>query len=228
MALYALGDTHLSVATDKPMDIFGGAWEHYLEKLERGLAVLKPEDCIVICGDISWAMTLEEAAEDLRWLNRFPGRKILLKGNHDFWWGSASKMQKFFSDNGLKFEILHNNSLTYGNVWLCGTRGWLYDQKNDAGHNEKIFQRELQRLELSLKAAGEGEKYCFFHYPPVYRGYERKEFPEIMEQYHVRKCFYGHLHGASHRLAVEGDINGISYQLVSADYLHFKPYEIIK
>ena len=169
MALYALGDTHLSLGVDKPMDVFGGAWTGYLEKLTAGFSVLKEEDTLVIAGDVSWGMSLEEAAPDFAWLNAWPGRKILLKGNHDYWWNTAAKMERFFRERGFDtLHILHNNCYYYGEVALCGTRGWFYEEEKE---DQKVFLRELQRLETSLKAAEKHEKLCFLHYPPLYDGY---------------------------------------------------------
>ena len=156
MALYAIGDTHLSLSSDKPMDVFGGGWTGYVEKLREGLSVLEPGDTVVLCGDLSWGMSLEQAREDFAFLDSLPGgRKILLKGNHDYWWTTAAKMERFFAENGFTtLEILHNNCRMYGEVALCGTRGWFYEEDR-AGHGAKIFNRELIRLEASLKAAGE-------------------------------------------------------------------------
>ena len=223
MALYAIGDTHLSFSANKPMDVFGGGWEGYVDKLSQGLGVLKEEDTLVLCGDISWGMSLEEARADFAFLDALPGRKLILKGNHDYWWNTASKMSRFFAQEGFTtLNILHNNSYTYGPYALCGTRGWFYEEEQD-GHNEKVFNRELIRLEASLKAAGEGEKICFLHYPPIYRGYRCPEIIRLLEQYGVSRCYYGHLHGGSHRLAVEGRQGSVEYHLVSADFLRFQP-----
>ena len=227
MALYTLGDTHLSLQSDKPMDVFGGRWEGYVDKLRAGLSVLRPEDTLVLCGDISWGMSLEEAKADFAFLQALPGQKILLKGNHDYWWTTAAKMNRFFEENGFDtLHILHNNALSYGGISLCGTRGWFFEE-DQQGHNEKVFLREVARLETSLKAAGEGEKYCFLHYPPLYQGYRCPELIRLMETYGVTRCFYGHLHGGSHRLALEGTIGGIEYHLVSADFLDFAPRKIL-
>ena len=223
MALYAIGDTHLSFSANKPMDVFGGGWEGYVDKLSQGLGVLKEEDTLVLCGDISWGMSLEEARADFAFLDALPGRKLILKGNHDYWWNTASKMSRFFAQEGFTtLNILHNNSYTYGPYALCGTRGWFYEEEQD-GHNEKVFNRELIRLEAYLKAAGEGEKICFLHYPPIYRGYRCPEIIRLLEQYGVSRCYYGHLHGGSHRLAVEGRQGSVEYHLVSADFLRFQP-----
>ena len=223
MALFAIGDPHLSLGSNKPMDVFGGAWEGYVDKLTAGFGIVKPEDTVVLCGDLSWGMSLEQAERDFAFLDALPGRKLLLKGNHDYWWTTAAKMNRFFTDHGFTtMEILHNNCHFYGDVALCGTRGWFYEEDQE-GHNEKVFNRELIRLEASLKAAGEREKLCFLHYPPLYEGYACPEILALMEQYGVKQCYYGHLHGGSHRLAVEGKRGEVEYHLVSADYLRFVP-----
>ena len=205
MALYAIGDTHLSLRSDKPMDVFGGGWEGYVDKLREGFAPVEDSDTVVLCGDLSWGMSLEEARDDFAFLNsELPGEKWLLKGNHDYWWTTASKMNAFFAANGFtRLHILHNNCAPYGDAALCGTRGWFFEE-NGTPHWEKVFNRELIRLEASLKAAGEREKLCFLHYPPLYRGYRCQEIIDLLERYQVRVCCYGHLHGASHRLAIEG------------------------
>lgn len=197
MALYAIGDTHLSLSSDKPMDVFGGGWTGYVEKLREGLSVLEPGDTVVLCGDLSWGMSLEEARRDFAFLSSFPGRKLLLKGNHDYWWTTAAKMDRFFQENGFSsFQLLHNNSHLYGDIALCGTRGWFYEEER-GGHSAKIFNREPIRLEASLKAAGEREKYCFLHYPPLYQGYRCQEILDLLHRYGVTRCFYGHLHGGA-------------------------------
>lgn len=226
MALYAIGDTHLSLGCNKPMDVFGGAWKGYVAKLREGLSVLKEEDTVVLCGDISWGMSLEQAKEDFAFLSGFSGRKLLLKGNHDYWWETAAKMNRFFIENKFEnFALLHNNCILYGDLAVCGTRGWFYEE-DQGGHNEKVFRRELIRLEASLKAAGDHEKYCFLHYPPCYEGYRCPEIMELLEHYGVTHCFYGHLHGGSHRLAVQGKVGSVIYGMVSADYLGFRPQKI--
>lgn len=226
MALYAIGDTHLSLGSDKPMDVFGGNWEGYVEKLLVGFEHVRPEDTVVLCGDLSWGMSLAEAQKDFAFLDALPGKKYLLKGNHDYWWTTATKMNAFFAQEGFTtLNLIHNSCGTYGDLALCGTRGWFYEEDR-SGHSEKVFNRELIRLEASLKAAGEREKLCFLHYPPLYQGYRCGEIIELLERYHVKACYYGHLHGGSHRLAIEGKYGTVEYHLVSADYLKFKPQTI--
>lgn len=227
MALFVLGDTHLSLGSAKPMDVFGGAWVGYVEKLKEGFRVVREEDTVVLCGDLSWGMSLQEAEPDFAFLHALPGKKILLKGNHDYWWETTTKMTRFFAERGFSsFDLLHNNCFFYGNVALCGTRGWFLDEEKK-GHNEKMMRREMIRLETSLKAAGNREKYCFLHYPPIYQGYQCTGILELLERYQVKRCCYGHLHGHSMRLAVEGKRGGTEFDLVSADYLGFVPKKIL-
>jgi hypothetical protein len=224
LALYAIGDTHLSLGGSKPMDVFGGAWENYVDKLREGFEQVEPEDTVVLCGDLSWGMNLQEAEPDFAFLNALPGKKLLLKGNHDYWWNTAAKMERFFAEKGFDtFQLLHNSCAFYGEIALCGTRGWFYDVNGD----QKVFHRELIRLETSLKAAGEREKLCFLHYPPLYQGYTCQEIVDLLERYQVRGCYYGHLHGGSHRLAIEGTRGQCAYHLVAADYLKFHPKKIL-
>lgn len=227
MALYALGDLHLAFGADKPMDVFGGRWSGYLEKLRENLSVLKEEDTLVIPGDFCWALGLEEATADFEFLESFPGRKLLVKGNHDYWWNTASKFSAFCLSHGFEnLHLLHNNCHLYGELALCGTRGWFFEEEKGGVHDEKVFRRELIRLEASLKAAGDREKICFLHYPPRYRGYSCPEILELLRRYEVKACYYGHLHGDSHKLAMEGNYDGTEFVLVAADYVNFQPYKI--
>lgn len=230
MALFAIGDTHLSLGCAKPMDVFGGAWENYVEKLTEGFQQVKPEDTVVLCGDLSWGMSLEEALPDFAFLDALPGTKYIVKGNHDYWWNTASKMTAFWEANGLStLHLLHNNCAFYGGVALCGTRGWFFEPSAAAQETDKVYRRELIRLETSLKAAeGAQDKLVFLHYPPKYQGYVCEEIIDLLEKYGVSKCFYGHLHGHSHKLALGGMAGGIDYRLVAADYLDFVPEKILE
>lgn len=228
MALYAIGDLHLCLGAPKPMDVFGGAWVGYMEKLKAGMSVITAEDTTVLLGDLSWALDLSDARADFEWINQIPGRKILLKGNHDYWWSTAAKFQKFCGENGFdNLHILNNNCYEYEDWAICGTRGWFFEEERSGAHDEKVFKRELIRLEASLKAAGEKQKLVFLHYPPRYKGYECTEILELLEKYEVRRCFYGHLHGGSHKLAMEGQWDGVEFRLVAADYIGFKPFCVI-
>lgn len=225
MALYAIGDLHLCLGAPKPMDVFGGAWVGYMEKLRAGMEVLTPEDTLVLMGDLSWALDLSTSQADFAWINAIPGRKILLKGNHDYWWSTQSKFTKFCRENGFHdLELLNNNCYFYEDIAICGTRGWFFEEEKSGQHDEKVFRRELMRLEASLKAAGDAQKLVFLHYPPRYKGYTCQEILDLLEKYEVRQCFYGHLHGGSHKLAMEGTWDGVEYRLLSADFLGFQPY----
>ncbi len=227
MALYAIGDLHLCLGAPKPMDIFGGTWIGYMEKLKEGLSCITSDDTTVLLGDLSWALSLEEAREDFAWIHNIPGRKIILKGNHDYWWSTAGKFYHFCVDNGFSdLWVLNNNHYEYNGYAICGTRGWFFEEERSDAHDEKVFKRELIRLEASLKSAGDLPKIVFLHYPPRYKGYTCDEILELLSRYEVRQCYYGHLHGASHGLAMEGQWDGVDYKLVAADKLNFKPHKI--
>ena len=227
MALYAIGDLHLSLSSNKPMDVFGEGWKDYVRRIGEGFSQLNDEDVTVLCGDLSWGMSLEESLEDFRFIDALPGRKILLKGNHDYWWNTVSKMERFLKEHELTtISFLYNNCLTYGDKAICGTRGWFYELDNQGTHNEKMLLREAGRLETSLKLAGEREILCFLHYPPLYQGYECPEIMRLLREYRVKACYYGHLHGASHRRRIEGERGGTDFSLVAADYLRFVPKKI--
>ena len=228
MALYAIGDLHLCLGAPKPMDIFGGAWVGYMDKLREGLSVITEEDTTVLLGDLSWALDLPSSKADFAWINEIPGRKIILKGNHDYWWSTAAKFHKFCLENGFEnMSLLNNNSYEYADYAICGTRGWFFEEERSGQHDEKVFKRELIRLEASLMAAGEKQKLVFLHYPPRYKGYECPEILALLDKYEVRRCFYGHLHGGSHKLAMEGLWDGVEFRLVAADYLDFRPYLVM-
>lgn len=224
MALYAIGDLHLSLGTEKPMDVFGGRWENYTDKISEGFSGLGDDDLTVICGDITWGMTMDEALEDFLFIDRLPGKKIILKGNHDYWWTTASKTKSFFAEHGITtIDVLHNNSFEYGGRKICGTRGWFYESGKSTGHDEKIMKRECMRLEASLRSAGEGEKLVFLHYPPRFQNYECPEILKLMREYGVTLCCYGHIHSAGCALAFNGTLDGTKFMLVSADHVKFRP-----
>ena len=165
MALYAIGDLHLCLGAPKPMDVFGGAWVGYMDKLKQGMSVIQPEDTTILLGDLSWALDLDSATEDFKWINQIPGEKIILKGNHDYWWSTAAKFRKFCTENGFSgMELLNNNCFKYGGFAICGTRGWFFEEERSGKHDEKVFKRELMRLEASLRAAGDSPKKVFLHY----------------------------------------------------------------
>lgn len=228
MSLFVIGDTHLSLSTDKPMDIFGG-WKNYMQRLEENWrSVVQPQDTVIIPGDVSWGMSLEQAKEDFLFLHRLPGKKILMKGNHDYWWTTRAKMESFLEENGLdSLSILHNNAVSVEGLSLCGSRGWMFEQGQE--HDKKIINREAGRIRASLQDAqrfGEQEKVLFLHYPPVFMQDSIPEFFEVMNQYRVRRCYYGHIHSQGCRFAFQGEWCGVQLEMVSADYLRFTPKKI--
>jgi len=226
MALYAIGDLHLSLSVNKSMEVFGPAWKDYVSRIEESLSILTEDDVLILAGDTSWGMNLNEAEADFRFLDRFPGKKYLIKGNHDYWWVTAAKLHRFFEEKNIRtLDILHNNCVFYGDYALCGTRGWFYEEEQKP-HNAKVLAREIGRLEASLQAAGDKPILCFLHYPPMYQGYECPEILSTLEKYGVKQCCYGHLHGPTIRRRMEGPRNGTEYSLISADYLGFVPKKI--
>ena len=229
MSLYAIGDLHLSLASDKPMDVFGPAWTGYVDKIRAGFAALEESDTCVICGDVSWGMSLEESLEDFRFIEALPGKKVLLKGNHDYWWASAAKMNAFLEKHGFQtMTFLHNNAVPYGDsAAICGTKGWFYEESRGTAHDKKLIDREVLRLETSLKAAGDRDKYVFLHYPPKYGGYTCPEILELFRTYEVRVCCSGHLHADSLRLAFNGWLDHTRHICVSGDAVNFKPCKIL-
>lgn len=228
MALYAIGDFHLSFGTNKPMNIFGGAWDRHDEKIVEHFSGLTDDDVIVICGDLSWAISLSDAKEDFMFIDRLKGKKIILKGNHDYWFSTVSKVKAAFEDWGVtSIEILHNNCFFYGeDLAICGTRGWFYEAEQGNELDKKIMAREVGRLETSLKAAGDREKYVFLHYPPKYNQYECTEILELLERYDAKTCASGHIHGHGLRFIFEGKWQKTEHFMVAGDFLGFKPKKI--
>lgn len=226
MALYAIGDLHLSLTANKSMEVFGSAWENYTARIEESLGILTEEDTIILAGDTSWGIDMAEAEADFLFLNRFPGKKLLVKGNHDYWWTTAAKLHRFCEEKGIEnVELLHNNCYFYGDYAICGTRGWFFEEEQKP-HDAKVLNRELLRLETSLKLAGEKPILCFLHYPPLYQGYQCPEILALLEKYHVKQCCYGHLHGPTIRRRIEGRRGETEFSLISADYLGFVPKKI--
>lgn len=227
MSLYVIADLHLSLSTNKPMDIFGG-WHDYMKRLERNWrAKVKDEDTVVVPGDISWGMNFEDSKKDFMFLNDLPGKKILMKGNHDYWWDTKSKMDKFFSENGFDtMNILHNNHYSYGNIGICGTRGWI--NETSAPADKKVLLREAGRLDASIQSAlKDGLKpVAFLHYPPIFAEDHNFEMLDVLHKHGIKWCFYGHIHGRGCEKAINGIVDGINYRLISSDYLHFDPLEI--
>lgn len=234
MALYAIGDLHLSFSSDKPMDVFGEHWSNYEEKIkESWLECVSDSDTVLIPGDISWAMKLDQAMVDLEWIHKLPGRKILLRGNHDYWWSSLKKLQGLFDEMYFlqnNFYVYETTDQTYA---ICGTRGWLCPNPNKFEENDqKIYDRELLRLKLSLdaaKAAGHEKIIVMTHYPPTNDSRDRSGFVEIYEEYGVEKVIYGHLHSEySFEAGLQGLHNNVEYLLTSCDYLDFQLKKIME
>ena len=229
MRIFALGDPHLSLSTDKPMDIFGPNWDNHAARLEAAWrAAVRPEDAVLLPGDISWGMSLDEAKADLAFLAALPGTKVLLRGNHDYWWNSISKVRAALPGG---MHAVQNDSLVLGGVAVLGTRGWVCPGSTlfDPAVDQKLYERELIRLELSLKSAPAGmPKLCMLHYPPFNERRQQSGFTELLEAYGVERAVYGHLHGKACRNAFEGIRNGVEYTLCSADHLEFAPKLILE
>lgn len=225
MSLFAIADLHLSLGEDKPMDIFSG-WNDYVQRLERNWkSIVTDDDTVVVAGDISWAMKLEETYVDFKFIDNLPGKKIFLKGNHDYWWGTKSKIDKFLAENSLNsISVLFNNSYECDDFAVCGTRGWFLE--NDTPEDIKVLNREVGRLSTSIESALKTgkEPVVFLHYPPVYGGIECAEIMEVMLKYNIKKCYYGHIHGQRGiKIAYEGNYKGIDLQLISCDRVAFTP-----
>ncbi len=233
MSLYVIGDLHLTFSDpSKTMEVFPG-WENYQERIEKNwLETVKPEDTVVIAGDLSWGISLQQAEPDFRFINGLPGRKLILKGNHDYWWVTKKKMETFFAENGFDtLNIIHNNHYAYENYGICGTRGWVNgtDGSRDV-QDEKVLKREVQRLETSIKSAvGAGlEPLVFMHYPPIFASNFNYDILEILYRYNIKECYYGHIHGRSaHELCVKNTYDGVNFHLISGDYIHFMPEKVL-
>ena len=230
MAIYVIGDLHLSFSTNKPMDIFGKNWQNYEEKIKQDwLSKVKKEDTVILPGDFSWAMYLDETEKDFEFINNLPGKKILLKGNHDYWWSTVTSMRKYIDSKEFKnIDFLYNNSYEFENKIIAGTKGWNISEDQE---DIRLTKREVARLELSIKDGiskyGEDKEIIvFMHYPPITKAKieleQEAKFVELMKKYNVKRCYYGHLHGESIKDAVQGEIEGIHFKLVSADGLDFK------
>lgn len=225
MSLFTIADLHLSFGVKKPMDIFSG-WDKHIERLtENWKTVVKPEDTVVVGGDISWGMNFREARQDFAYLDSLPGQKILLKGNHDYYFSTKRKIDNFFTENGFTtLHFLFNNSYDYEDFSICGTRGWINEPGEPA--DKKVLLREAGRLELSLQSAKK-KPIVFLHYPPLYIDNRSEYLLDVLKKHEVYRVFYGHLHGKSCKAAVQGTIDGITYRLVSADYLQFCPLKVL-
>ncbi len=231
MALYAMSDLHLSHYKEKPMDIFDEVWHNHTEKIYKNWNnIISDEDTVIVNGDLSWGMTMEEVKPDLDFISELKGKKIIVQGNHDYFWNSTAKLNTLY-DN---MFFLKNNFTTYGNYAICGSRGWLCPgDTRYTDHDNKIYLREVGRMKLSIEAAvKEGYKgeniIVAMHYPPTNDRYENSLFTALFNNFKIKRVIYGHLHGASkYNNSLEGEINGIEYSLVSADYLKFKPIKIM-
>lgn len=224
MSLFVIGDTHLSLSVDKPMDIFRG-WTDYIDRLKSNWnKVVSPEDSVVIPGDISWAMNFNEAVKDFSFLNSLNGTKYILKGNHDYWWNTMSKMNKFLEENNFDtIKIIHNNAYSVEGFSIGGSRGWFYDDTAEA--DKKVILREAGRLRISLQEASklEGELIAFLHYPPISVNQECEEILSVLKEFPVKRCYFGHLHGFVAPENSKLEWNGIEFNLISADHLGFVP-----
>lgn len=228
MSIFAISDLHLPLGKDKPMDIFGGRWENYIEKLEKNWkSIVSEKDLVLIPGDISWATYLDDAFADLKFIHDLPGRKVILKGNHDYWWSTLNKLKKFIAEHKFtSIDCIQNTAYVWENTAIAGTRGWNIPNAQTGAEDRKIFEREKQRLILSLEDAKskKAEKIVVaMHYPPIEQNMINLDFLEIMKAYDVRVCIYGHLHAAAQKFAPVGVFEGVSLRLVSCDYLNFMP-----
>lgn len=228
MALFVIADLHLSFGTDKPMDVFPG-WENYTQKLkENWKRLVRQEDTVVIAGDISWAMKLEETFQDFSFIHRLPGKKLLMKGNHDYWWSTKTKIDQYLCSNGFDdMSVIFNCAHEVDGKVIFGTRGWLYNAATD--EDMKIVNREVGRLRLSLEDAKRyaGEKVAFLHYPPVYDNMECKEILQVLLDNDIKDCYFGHIHGKqAGRKAPTGEYKGIRMHLISCDYVGFTPVRV--
>lgn len=230
MAIYVIGDLHLSFSTNKPMDIFGRNWQNYEEKIKKDwLLKVKPEDTVILPGDFSWAMYLDETEKDFEFINNLPGEKILLKGNHDYWWTTVTSMRKYIkAENFENIDFLYNNSYEIENKIIAGTKGWNISEEQE---DIRLTKREVARLELSIKSGiekygNDKEIIVFMHYPPLTKTNIDTDYTRLMKKYGIKRCYYGHLHANSIKDAVEGNVDGIEYKLVSSDGLDFKLLEI--
>ena len=235
MAVFVMSDLHLSTnqGTDKSMEVFGNRWRDYINRIKNNWnRLVAPEDTVIVNGDISWAMTLEEARSDFEFLNSLNGTKIISKGNHDFWWSTASKINVFFEENKIDtVKLLHNNAHIVEDFLICGSRGWYNDDKistmpQNADYN-KIVSREAARLRMSLGEAarldgGERERLVFLHFPPVWGEFVCGEILEVLREFGVKRCFFGHIHGL-YEIPASFTHEGIKFIMTSADYLNFTP-----
>ena len=225
MSIFAISDLHLSFGVDKPMDIFYG-WSNYTDRIKANwLRLVKPEDTVVLAGDFSWGLKIEESLADFKFLESLPGKKILLKGNHDLWWSTAKKLREFWDENGISsVDIVFNNCVVAEGYAIAGTRGWFYDEKGTA----KVKMREAGRLEASIKSAEETGLpiLTFLHYPPVYNGSVCDEIFEVLKRHNIKKVYHGHIHGTGLNNVIK-EYDGIEFKLISCDCIDFCPFLIV-
>ncbi|MFY9384162.1 MAG: metallophosphoesterase [Dethiobacteria bacterium] len=230
MAIWAIADLHLSHDRAKPMDIFGPCWENHAEKIAANWRrLVGGDDLVIVAGDISWAMQLSEAAADLNWIASLPGRKLLLRGNHDYWWSSISKVRAALPPG---MAALQNDHYDFEDWAICGSRGWICpgEEGFDSEHDEKIYRREIGRLELSLESArlaGRERIVAALHYPPFNRQGSPSGFTELLERYGVSYCVYGHIHDEGRDRLFQGERGGVNYIFVAADGVDFTPVRVI-
>ena len=220
-----LGDLHLSLGADKPMDIFKG-WDRYVDKItENWNSLVGDSDTVVVNGDISWAMSLENTKKDFSFINNeLKGNKIFIKGNHDYWWNTKSKMEAFLQENGFdRIKILSNNAYLTDGISVCGTRGWIND--DSAPFDAKLLNREAIRLEMSLQEGKKlgGTLIAFLHYPPIFGNEKNYYMLDIMKKYGITHSYYGHVHGAAVKKAFNGEYNGTEFRITSCDCVGFTP-----
>ncbi len=242
MSVFAISDLHLSLnqRTNKSMEAFGRRWADYVKKLENGWrAVVTERDTVIVPGDISWGLTTEEATEDLTFLHALPGRKLIGKGNHDFWWQTMSKLEAFKAQKGLtSIDFLYNNAYIVENMIVCGTRGWFYDPSCENMPSDtdfaKISAREAGRLQLSIDAAKRLSAEhptlpitVFLHFPVIWNGKAQDELLSVLLRNGIRDCYFGHIHG-SYDVPSETEHEGIKFTMISADFLNFIPKIIQK
>ncbi len=226
MAIYALADLHLSHDRSKPMDVFGDLWENHVQRIEENWRrVVGKEDLVIVAGDISWAMRLPEAVPDLRQLGALPGTKVLIRGNHDYWWSSLAKVRAALPPT---VHAIQNDHYLWEDWVVCGTRGWLCpgEEGFDDAEDKKIYLREVHRLELSLKSAVKSPSsgiIAALHFPPFDRRGNSSDFTALLHQYGVRYCVFGHIHDEGREYVSRGVIDGIDYRFVAADGVNFTP-----
>ncbi len=229
MSVYAIGDLHLSHGQAKPMDIFGEEWADHVEKIKNNWnRIVGEDDLVIVAGDISWAMHLSEAAADLQWIADLKGTKLLIKGNHDYWWSSIAKVRAQLPPS---IYALQNNHFLWADRAICGTRGWICpgEEGFDNEHDQKIYLREVQRLKLSLESAvsnSPGDIIVALHFPPYNRKNQTSAFTDILEQFAVKLCVFGHIHDSGRDYIFQGEKNGVDYRFVAADGIDFTPLKL--